>query len=424
MDRKKKLNIAICVPSSGKVDSSFALDNLPAIISYTKNNLKNLGNLFVTYHEGVRTDKNRNIMLKRILDEMPEMDYVLWLDEDMLYPHEIICKYLETDFDIIGCLYFKRSSPFWPVGYISGTNPIKPYRNLVPHTLEKDKVVEVDGIGFGGMMVNMKVYKAMGEDKWMHYGNHFYLPYDNEDGLTHDLQFCKDAKQYGFKVFMHTGVKPGHIASYVVTEKDFYRVKEEEKVESPKVVVIMPTIHPEIAEKTAKILKTRANYPHKMVVVEDVDKTGFVAVCNQVVKDIPADYYVYLTDDIFPSRNWLSDAIEKMEEKGANLFGFNDGKWKGLLATCGVVKSEWMKKNYRGNMFFNGYFGHYNDTELTMIAMNENCYAYDLSVSLIEVDYEKEEKKVHKEDRELFKMRKVIKMDGLVTNQEILDMFE
>lgn len=421
---QKKVNIAICVPSSGKVDSAFALDNLPMIISHTQKNLKNLGDLFVTYHEGVRTDKNRNVMLKRILDNRPDMDYILWLDEDMLYPHDIICKYLQTDFDVIGCLYFKRSEPFYPVGYLKGSNPLKPYRNLIPHTLEKDTVVEVDGLGFGGMMVNMRVYKAMGEDKWMHYGNHFYLPYDNEDGLTHDLQFCKDAQSYGFKILMHTGVRPGHIASYVVTEKDFYRVKAEEKVEEPKVVIIMPTIHPEIAEKTAKILKTRANYSHKMVVVEDTTKRGFVAVCNDVIKDFPADYYVYLTDDIFPSRNWLKDAIAKMVEKDAKLFGFNDGKYKGLLATCGVVEANWMKKNYDGNMFYPGYFGHYNDTELTMVAMNENVYAYDPTVSLIEIDYDKESKKVNPKDKEIFKKRKVLKMDGLVTNQEVLDMFK
>ena len=185
----------------------------------------------------------------------------------------------------------------------------------------------------------------------------------------------------------------------------------------------MPTIHPEIAEKTTKILKTRANYTHEIVVVEDVDKTGFVAVCNQVIKDIPADYYVYLTDDIFPSRNWLKDAMENLQSKGAKLFGFNDGKWKGSIATCGLVEAEWMKKNYDGNMFFSGYFGHYNDTELTMLAMNENVYSYDPNVSLIEVDYEKEGKKVHQKDRELFTARKNTGMDGKIKNIELLEMF-
>jgi len=189
------------------------------------------------------------------------------------------------------------------------------------------------------------------------------------------------------------------------------------------VVVIMPTIHPEIAKKTAKILKTRAGYSHQIVVVEDVNKTGFVAVCNQVVKDIPADFYVYLTDDIFPSRNWLKEAMEKLEEKQANLFGFNDGKYKGYLATCGLVRAEWMKKNYGGDMFFPGYFGHFNDTELTMVAMNENCYALDPNVSLIEVDYDKETKKLNKDDKELYNKRRTLKMDGLVTNEEVLKMF-
>lgn len=228
---QKKVNIAICIPSSGKVDSAFALDNLPMIIAYTKKNLKNLGDLFLTYHEGVRTDRNRNVMLKRCLEREPKIDYILWLDEDMLYPHDIICKYMEEPFDIIGCLYFKRSEPYNPVGYVSGPNPLKPYRNIIPHTIKEDEVIIVDGLGYGGMMVKMDVYRNMGEDKWTHYGKNFHLPYDTEDSLTHDLQFCKDAQKAGFKLLLHGGVRPGHISSYVVSEKDFYRIKREEQNE-------------------------------------------------------------------------------------------------------------------------------------------------------------------------------------------------
>jgi hypothetical protein len=150
-------------------------------------------------------------------------------------------------------------------------------------------------------------------------------------------------------------------------------------------------------------------------------KEGFVGICNAVVRNHPADYYVYLTDDIFPSRNWLLDSIEAIGDN--KLLGYNDTKWKGAIATCGMVEANWMRSNYNGNMFYPKYFGHYNDTELTILAMNDKVYAYDPNISLAEVDYEKETKKVHKKDRELFSERKATMFDGRVTDKLLVENF-
>lgn len=411
------MKLAIGVPIPQYINSSF-LQNIIGIITHTMS-LPGIDEVHYIDKGGVRTDKNRNVILKNAIDL--GVDAILWLDADMLYPHDIVEKYLEHEFDVMGCLYFKRSAPYDAVGYLKGTNPIKPFRTLRPDMLEKDTVMVVDGLGFGGMMVKMSVYDALGDDKWMNYDKNFHLPFETENQLTHDLVFCRKVQEYGYEVKLHTGIKPGHIADYVVTEDDWYR--SHEKKGSASVTVIMPTIHPELAVKTAKILSSRAGYPHKMVVIEDLNKQGFVAMCHQAVKDNPADYYVYLTDDIFPSRNWLLDGLRVMQDTGGKLFGFNDGKWNGAIATCGIVEANWMRKNYNGNMFYSGYFGHYNDTELTMLAMNERVYCYDAGVSLIEVDYEKEQKKVHKKDRELFEQRKLTGMDGKITDQVLLANF-
>lgn len=394
--------------------------SLVGLITHTTN----LG-IDVVYkpQQGVRTDRNRNIILKEALTT--DWDYMLWLDADMNYPHDMIVKYLEaidnTKADIMGCLYFKRKSPFDPVGYSQKGVQKGKYQVVDPHELGTE-VKEVHALGYGGMMVSRAVYETLGEDKWTRYGTNFHKPdFTDTEYQTHDITFCEKAKDHGFKIYMHGGVRPTHLATIEIGYTDWER---EQKVNTHKTVtVIMPTIHTELAKKAAKILTSRAGYPHKMLVMKDTDKLGYVSLCNIAIKDYPANYYVYLTDDVFPSRSWLQDAIYTIEEKQCGLLGFNDGKWQGAIATCGLVKHEWMIKNYDGNLFCPDYFGHYNDTELTILAMNDKLYCYNPNISLIEVDYEKDIKKVHPQDRDLFTSRKETKFNGRVTDDKLVNLF-
>lgn len=220
----KTMNIAICVPSPDFIHPEFALENLPHIISYTKSNLKETDNLTLLYQTGVRTDRNRNLMLKRLLEDDIDWNYVLWLDADMIYPIDIITTYLKEDFDIIGCMYFKRVYPYAPVAYMKGDNPLKPFKNVNPRETGWG-VYRVDGLGYGGMMVNMDLYRRMGDDKWTNYGRNFHLPYDTEDHLTHDLEFCRVAKEkYNAKILLHGSVRPKHIGKIMVDESHWSSV--------------------------------------------------------------------------------------------------------------------------------------------------------------------------------------------------------
>lgn len=418
------MNIAIAAPLPNTIPQDFPR-TLTGIINYTKNNLKGLDELHYVDKSGVRTDRNRNIMLEEMMKR--DIDYVLWLDVDMIYPHDIICKYMEHDFDVMGCLYFKRAEPFSPIGYVKGDNPSKPYKPLDPRLIPKDTVIEVDALGFGGMMVNMKTYKMMGEDKWMKYSDNFYLPYETvEPKFTHDILFCKTAQEYGAKIMLHTGVRPAHMGEIAITEKHWLQERGSETIinNKPKIAVILPTIHSKLADKTVDILKTRAGMDCDIYKIEDTEKRGYVAICNEFAKEHDQyDYYVTATDDIFPSRNWLKDAYTLLVKSNAKLVGFADGKWKGQLACCALIERKWIRKNYGGNIYYPEYFGHYNDTELTLIAMQDGVYAFDPNIILMEVDYDKENKKVNPKDRALFQKRRSKDFDGLVTREDLKTMF-
>ena len=414
--------IYIGVPTSAFTHYLFA-SSLLGLVTYTKSIYPDC-EIIYDPQEGVRTDRNRNIILERAYQH--NFDYMLWLDSDMNFPSNMIVKYLEArkavKWDIIGCLYFKGVAPYDPVGFLEKGTKGR-YRPLEPGSITDMHVIEVEALGYGGMMVSRTVFDKMGDNKWTRYGSNFHLPERHDtEYQTHDIWWCEQAKQAGFKIHLHGGIHPTHIKMKEVGVEDWKREHEKES-QNPSVHVIMPTIHQEQALKTLEILKTRAGCEFTNTVYPDDNRQGFVSLCNQEVKATKADYYVYLTDDIFPSRNWLKDALALMKEKKAGLVGFNDGKWQGLLATCGLVDATWMKKNYNGNLFFPGYFGHYNDTELTMIAMQDNKYAYDPNICLTEIDYEKETKKVHVPDRELYAMRKESNFDGLVTDDKLKQLF-
>ena len=310
------MKVAIGIPTPEYVHVDFALKNLPQIIFYTKSKFPDI-ELFIMDKGGVRTDSNRNSILKECLDEGVEA--ILWLDSDMVYPINILEKYINADVDIVGSLYFKRSEPYEPIAYVKGDNPNKPFSYVDVTALPKDQLVEVDGLGYGGLFVKTKVYEVMGDDKWTTYGTNFHIPLDLPDKLSHDLVFCRDAQKHGFKLYLHTGVKSGHISTKLVTEEDWLKNRDSVKSErtiktNPKIIVVCPTINEEKARNTLEQLKNTAGMEAEYYSVVDKERTGFIATMNQVYKDIRADFYVYVAEDAFGGKNWLKIAYETMEK--------------------------------------------------------------------------------------------------------------
>lgn len=403
------MRILFAVPTPESLSPLFALKSLPKLISYSEHKLG--VEISLAYEQGVRTDKNRNTILYHALNDPKGYDYILWLDADMVYPHDMLEKFLSADKDIIGCLYFRRKYPHAPVGFVYNHKDNKSELPYVPvdfRKLPENDVIEVDGLGFGGMLVKTSVYNALGEEKWMNYDTNYHLPYQTVSQRSHDLVFCETCKQHGFKIHMHTGVRPGHITDKVVTSSDWDIDSIEKKTEKEKVdvLVVMPATDYEMADKTMKLMEERAGYDFHGLICMDEKRVGFTRVLNDACRGVDANYYVYTAQDAFVGRNWLLNAINTQKKTGAGLVAFNDGKWEGKLASFGLVEGNWAKKNYGGDIFFDGYNSHYGDTELTDRAINEGKFAYDPDAVMVEIDYEKDRKSVNTEDKLLYNERK------------------
>lgn len=414
--------ILIGVPVPDRIDPLFALDSLPQLIEYTKKHIPGV-EFHLKAQTGVRTDRNRNSMLYKALNEGIEFDYVLWLDCDMTYPKDMLVKYLQDPKDIVGCMYYNRGYPYNPNVYLSGGVKTKPYRPVDPRKLPSDQLFEVDGLGYGGMMVAKRVYDGLGDKKWTHYGHNFYFPMEMEDQLSHDLQFCKDAKEAGFKTFVHTGVEAEHIGVLMVNRDVWQETFDREKKakNQPIITVIMPSIDMPKANATALQLIETAGMSCNVLPIEDVDRIGFIGIVNKAVKENPSDYYVYTAQDAFGGRNWLKTAYETMVRDRSGLFAFSDNKWFGKLAAFGMVEHNWMVKNYGGNLFNDIYKSHYADTELTVLAKSNKLFSSNPESVMVEVDSNKHG--VNEEDKKTFAFQKLTGFGKNIYQSEIINEF-
>lgn len=342
---------------------------------------------------------------------------VIFHNCDMVYPADIIERYMELpekheDPFIIGCLYFQRSEPHKPIGYMPSNDPKRPFRPLMPQLIEKGVMYEVAGLGYGGMFVDMRVYDGLKDKKWTKYGDNFHNPHAESGNLTHDLVFCTDVREAGYKVFLHGSVRPGHIGTKLITQDDFFEHFPPRLLDGLRVLVAIPATDMELAEKTARVMKRRAGYACDVVCIEDKKRVGLVKTINHAFRKASDnyDFFVYTAQDAFVGNNWLANALlQHFKVSKAGLVCFNNGRWtNGELAAFGMVEVRWAKNNYDGDLFYPEYNSHYADTELTQLAKQDDKYTFAKDSIMLEIDYKKDfgGTSVNKDDKKLYNQRK------------------
>lgn len=159
---------------------------------------------------------------ERIAEEAvkQDMDYLFMIDDDMLSEPDIFECLYRHDKDIIAALAFTRSNPHSPVIYRlkSGYDPIacsNYYINYTVFDYPKESLVECDAVGFGAVLIKCDVLKKMKKPWFM-----------STAGSGEDIHFCHKAGQDGFKIYMDTSVKLGHIGYPKIVTEESYEDKE------------------------------------------------------------------------------------------------------------------------------------------------------------------------------------------------------
>lgn len=154
-------------------------------------------------------------------------DYLFMIDDDMTAPVDTFYQLVKHDVDIVAPLAFTRNPPHRAVMFsvIDGFDEVTKrnyYINNPVNNYPRNKLVECDAVGFGGVLINTNVLKKMKRPWFM-----------GTMGCGEDIHFCVQAKKLGFRVFMDTSVKLGHLSHPVIVTEEYSdqynKLNQEEK---------------------------------------------------------------------------------------------------------------------------------------------------------------------------------------------------
>lgn len=183
----------IAIPTSRDIDIQCAASLI---------GMKRKGKIGVFAPRSYSIDASRNLIVDFAIEH--KFDYILWADSDMIFPKDTFLKLMKHEKDIVSGVYAykllnnknavaKRFAPGKEDFYED--IPLKEIR-------EENKLIKVDGVGFGCVLTKVDIFKKI-EKPW--------FVYDPEMG--EDIYFCRKAQFAGYKIFLDTSIKCGHVGS-------------------------------------------------------------------------------------------------------------------------------------------------------------------------------------------------------------------
>lgn len=156
---------------------------------------------------------------KQLVDA--DMDYLYMIDDDMMCPDDLFERLYRHNVDLVAPLAFTRNFPHHPVLYqtVEGFDPVMQKEYIINTQLKsypKNSLIECDAVGFGAALIKAEVIRKVPAPRFM-----------TTTGSGEDIFFCSQARKQGFKVFMDTSTKLGHLSHPInVTEEYVERVRE------------------------------------------------------------------------------------------------------------------------------------------------------------------------------------------------------
>jgi hypothetical protein len=133
------------------------------------------------------------------------LTHLCMFDADMTFPEYALDYLVQADKDIIGVTYITRCKPLFICAFRYNEK-----KQLKPINIFNQPIEEVDAVGSGMVLIKKHVFDKMGKSPFSISGSCF----------TEDVEFCVKAREQGFKVYIDTRVRCGHIGEYKYTIED------------------------------------------------------------------------------------------------------------------------------------------------------------------------------------------------------------
>ena len=147
---------------------------------------------------------NRNRSVEQAKED--KSDYIMFIDNDMLFPPSGIVRLLDHDKDIVGVHYNARGVPgktVYSTVKVAGVDGQPGDKNEIPAQL-----FTCYSVGTGFMLIRMSVFEKLKKP--------YFVAFEEENGEHHteDVEFCHQAKLAGFETWCSPTIKMGHIGTY------------------------------------------------------------------------------------------------------------------------------------------------------------------------------------------------------------------
>ena len=155
---------------------------------------------FIVETEGISIEDNRNAIVEQALKE--KSDYLLFVDDDMIFEPNLLTNLLNKNKKIIGVNSYSRHEEGFSTVRLEGTQR---QVRLFPTTLFSCLVV-----GTGLMLIDMTIFSLLSKPyfKIERYG-------DGKVKLGEDVYFCQKAKGEGIEIWCDPTIKVGHIGDKI-----------------------------------------------------------------------------------------------------------------------------------------------------------------------------------------------------------------
>lgn len=208
---KKKILIAIPTAKNIEVETFKAIYDLEVPEGYQTT---------FQYFYGYNIDQVRNLIADWVVKGF---DYLFSVDSDIAFPPDTLKKLLAHDRDVVSGLYIQRK-PGQHILEIYEANDHGGVSNIPYGKLKGRNLVEVQGCGFGCVLVKAEVMRTIGYPQFK-----YYSALDHRHTVSEDVDFCKKALAKGFRIWTDPTIKCRHIGQGVFEVDDNIPAVQDDK---------------------------------------------------------------------------------------------------------------------------------------------------------------------------------------------------
>lgn len=222
------MRIAVCIPRYGDTKGDFTIC-LARMLVHSMAALSaaapGTGRLAIEIFSAVSSDlpANRETLLKRAISW--QANYLLWLDDDHVFPPEALLRLLAHRLPVVGCNYPRRGEPAGPVAVRLDDTGAWEHVWTTAELASRGAVEEVAHTGMGLCLMDMSVLHAIKAHVERGVGWDNWSPFDRRQlpGTTarmgEDASFFQTLREAGIKIYVDhlLSWQVGHIAERVVT---------------------------------------------------------------------------------------------------------------------------------------------------------------------------------------------------------------